>query len=146
MTDVADFGLIYDQKKRLAGQQRDATMAANKYSRGLAQQRGQRDVFDLNQNRTQGLEGLASGYAHRGLGNSGLWQQGQNQYASDWGSEQNTLMNALTDKLNSFDLSDANAVAGYDSTAADLDAQKTRDILSTASAIRGYRTIGGNSG
>jgi len=143
MTDISDFGLIYDQRRRAAAQQRDATLAANAYSRTLSQQRGTRDLFDLNQQRTQGLEGLGAGFAHRGLANSGLFTQGQNKYASDWASQQNSLIDAMNQKLNDLTQSDANANAQYDATSSDLDAQKTRDILTTAAAIRGYQSIGG---
>jgi hypothetical protein len=89
------------------------------------------------------LEGFGSSWARRGLGRSGLFRRAQNQYASDWASGQNSLMEAMNDKLNQLTFSDAGAMSQYALTDADLEAQKMRDILATAAALRGYRRVGG---
>lgn len=143
MTDLADFGLIYDQKRRAAAQQRDALLASNAFSRTLIQNRGQRDLVDFNQRWTQGLEGFGAGFARRGLGRSGLFRRAQNQYASDWASQRNSMLDAMNQKLNDLSFSDAQGQAQYNQTSSDLEYQKMQDILATAQALRGYRRVGG---
>lgn len=143
MTDLADFGMVYDQRRRAAAGQRDALLASNAYSRMLTQTRGQRDLVDFDQKWKSGLEGFGSSFARRGLGRSGIFGRAQNQYASDWGSQRNSMLDAMNQKLNDFTFSDAQANSQYDMVNADLEGQKMRDILATASALRGYRRIGG---
>lgn len=143
MTDLADFGMIYDQRRRAAAAQRDALLASNAFSRTLTQTRGQRDLVDFNQKWSNGLEGFGASWARRGLGRSGLFGRAQNQYASDWASGQQSMQEAMNQKLNDLTFSDAQAVSQYDQTAASLEQQKLQDILSTAAALRGYRRIGG---
>lgn len=143
MTDLADFGMVYDQKRRAAAAQRDALLASNAYSRTLIQNRGQRDLVDFNQKWQTGLEGFGSGFARRGLGRSGIFGRAQNEFGSQWATQRNSMLDAMNQKLNDLTLSDAQAGASYDMTNADLEAQKMRDILATASALRGYRRIGG---
>ncbi len=143
MTDLADFGVVYDQKRRSAARQRDAMLASNAYSRLLIQNRGQRDLVDFNQRFQQGLEGFGSSFARRGLAHSGIFGRAQNQYGSDWANQRSSMLDAMNQKLNDLTFSDANANAGYDQTNAGIEYQKMQDILATAAQLRGYRTIGG---
>lgn len=143
MTDYADFGLVYEQKRRAAASQRDGLMSSNAYARTIAQQRGQRDLLDLTQRNTAAIPKLAVGYGRRGLQNSGIYQNAQRDFTSQWAQGQNDVMAALKQKLDELTFSDAGAVAQYDSTAADLQAQKLRDILATAAALRDAQGIGG---
>lgn len=132
-----DFGLSYEPQKRAAREQRDATMAQNAYSRFLSQQRGSRDFSSLQRQGSRGLENLGSTLARRGLRNSGIRQQQSGQYAETWMNQQNDMLDALRQQLSQFDLQDAQAMSGYNSTVGEIELQKQRDILATAAALRG---------
>jgi hypothetical protein len=132
-----DFGLSYEPQKRAAREQRDATMAQNAYSRFLSQQRGSRDFSSLERQGSRGLENLGSTLARRGLRNSGIRQQQSGQYAETWMNQRNDLLDALRQQLSQFDLQDAQAMSGYNSTVGEIELQKQRDILATAAALRG---------
>lgn len=132
-----DFGLSYEPQRRAAREQRDATMAQNAYSRFLSQQRGARDFSSLERQGSRGLENLGSTLARRGLRNSGIRQQQSGQYAETWMNQRNDLLDALRQQLSQFDLQDAQAMSGYNSTVGEIELQKQRDILATAAALRG---------
>lgn len=130
-----DFGLVYEQRKRALGGARDATLAQNAYSRFLSTQRGDREAIDYDIRRSNGLHGLGTSFFRRGLGNSGLFKQGQTDYSNQWLSERNDMMEALRQKLAEYDFSDAAANANYNTGIADLEAQKLRDIMATAADL-----------
>jgi hypothetical protein len=139
MTDYADNGLQYTTKLRSAAMSRDATLSQNAYSRFLSQQRGSRSLADLERTRTQGLEGLASGFHRRGLTHSGIARQGQNLYASNWMQGRQDINSQLMEAMRGYDIGDANANAQYMNTEADVQAQKQQDILNTAAQLQQYR-------
>lgn len=140
-----DWGQVYEQKRRALAGERDATLGSNAYGRFLATQRGSRDVFALDKKQTLGLGKLSSGYFRRGMQNSGLFNQGRVQYADDWTRQRNDLMEAMRQQLAQYDLADANANAAYASGIADIDAQKLRDIMSTAAQLAGFNKLVGGS-
>lgn len=132
-----DFGLGYEPQRRAAREQRDATLARNAYARFLSQQRGTRDFSSMQRQASRGVENLGSTLAKRGLRNSGLRQQATGQYAEQWMNQQNDLLDALRQQMSQFDMEDAQAMSGYNSTEAEIQLQKQRDILATAAALRG---------
>ena len=132
-----DFGLSYEPQRRAAREQRDATLAQNAYSRFLSQQRGTRDFSSMERQASRGLENLGSTLARRGLRNSGIRQQQSGEYAQTWMNQRNDLLDALRQQLAQFDLEDARAMSGYESTVGEIELQKQRDILATAAALRG---------
>lgn len=132
-----DFGLSYEPQRRAAQQERDAVLARNAYSRFLSQQRGSREFSSFERKSSKGLENLGSTLARRGLRNSGIAAQQQGSYAEDWINQRNDLLDALRQQMADFDLQNAQAMANYSNTEAELELQKQRDILATAAALKG---------
>jgi hypothetical protein len=126
----------YERKRRSATTARDASLAQNAYSRFLSQQRGARQTVDLNKSMTQGLQGFASGFGRRGLRNSGLFQQAQNDYSQNWLQGQQDVNDQVTQAGRQADFSDANAWNSYYETDADIEAQKAADILAAAAQLK----------
>ncbi|NCZ94852.1 MAG: hypothetical protein EBZ16_04910 [Flavobacteriia bacterium] len=136
---LSDLGLDYEPRRRAAQQQRAATLAQNELTRFLAKQRGTRQMSELDRGMSRGVEGVASAYGKRGLRNSGIMGEGLGEYARNWQMNRNDMMQALADKLNELNLSDVQANASYEDVAAELELQKQRDILATASSLAGMR-------
>jgi len=125
------FGL-YDPQ---AAFNRDATLAQNAYSRFLAQQRGAREIADLDINRTRGLERFASSYGQRGLANSGIYQNAQNDYAKDWMQGRQDSLDRLYQELRAAEFGDAGAWQQFGSNVADTEEEKMQQILQTAAQL-----------
>jgi len=139
-----NIGLDYEPRKRAAASQRDASLAMNAFSRMLSQQRGSRDLMKIDKDASKGLEGFGAGYGRRGLRNSGIFRDAASDYSQNWTQQRNDQLDALRQQLAQYDLQDAQSQSGYESTLADIELQKQRDILSTASALQGLRPfIGG---
>lgn len=139
-----DIGLAYEPKRRAAAQQRDAVMAQNAFSRFLSQQRGARQMSDLDKSMSRGLEGFGAGYGKRGLRNSGLFQQATSDYSQNWMTQRNDMLDALRQQLAQYDLNDAQQRAAYEDTVAEIELAKQRDILATASSLSGLRPFLGS--
>lgn len=137
----ADFSLPFETKRRSAQQGRDATMAQNAYSRFLSQQRGTRDLADLERGMTAGVEGLGSGIARRGLRHSGIAQTATNDYASKWTQGRQDINDTLMNAMRGYEMSDQSAQASYLNTEADLQAQKQAQILATAAALQPFKSF-----
>ena len=134
-----DLGLNYEPKRRAAGQQRDASLAMNAFSRMLSQQRGARDVMATDKSASKGLEGFGAGYGRRGLRNSGLFKGAASDYSQNWMQQRNDQLDALRQQMAQFDLQDAQSNAGYEDTLSEIELAKQRDILSTAASLSGVR-------
>ena len=139
MTLGADFALPYQAKTRAAAGTRDATLATNAYSRFLAQQRGSRSLVDINKNMTRGMEGLASSYGRRGMGYSGAFSRGQSDYGESWTQQNNDVNDGIAQAMRQADLGDAGAYTQYDSTVADVEAQKAAQIQADAAHLDNFR-------
>lgn len=134
-----DIGLNYEPRKRAATQQRDASLAMNAFSRLLSQQRGSRDIMNVDKSAAKGLEGFGAGYGKRGLRNSGIYRGATSDYAQNWMQQRNEQMDALRQQMAQYDLQDTQSQAGYQNTLADIELEKQRDILSTAASLQGLR-------
>ena len=115
--------------------QRDATLAQNAYTRFLTQQRGARDLANIDINGTNGLQRLGSSYGRRGLANSGIFRGAQNEYAQGWMNQRQEALNNIYDQLRQTSMSDAGALGqfGYDQTTAAM--EKYQQILQTAAQL-----------
>lgn len=136
---LVDFTLPYESRKRTAALSRDAQLAQGAYSRFLSQQRGTRNIADLDRSMTRGLERFGSSYGRRGLATSGLFAQAQNDYAQGWAQQKQDLLDQLTQIARQGDLQDQQTWANYNQTVADIEAEKAAQILATASQLNDYR-------
>jgi hypothetical protein len=143
-TNYADFGMQYGIQKRNLASNRDTALQQNAYSRFLAQQRGSRSFVDLERNMTRGLEKLGSGYGRRGLRNSGIFGQAQNDYAQNWVQGRNDIQMDMTAALRDADFGDANAWGQYNMGAADVDQMKAAQIMSTAATLDQFKPFLGS--
>lgn len=139
-----DFSGVYEQKLKALQGQRDATLSQNAYSRFLSTQRGNRQALDLDRSRTKGVGSLSSNFARRGLLNSGLVKRARVEYANDWATDRNDLMETLKQELAKYDMADASANAQYNLGVADIEASKLRDILQTASQLSAFQQFIGS--
>lgn len=126
-----------------AGYKRDATLAQNAYSRFLSQQRGSRDLANVDMTMRQGLEGLAAGYGRRGLTNSGIYSQGQSRYAQDWTNQRQAVLSRLYDEMRQASFGDAGAWADFNTNVTDTASQKYQQILETAAQLDQLRPFFG---
>jgi hypothetical protein len=128
---LVDFGLQGYQSNRVAGLQRDAQLAQNAYSRFLSQDRGTRQLADLNRNMERGLQGFAS-FGKRGLQNSGIFNQAQSDYAQNWTRQQQSITDQMLQAGREADMQDANAWMRYDATTGNNSENNYNTILQTA--------------
>lgn len=144
MALVSDWNMAYNQRARSAQQQRDAQLAQNAYSRFLSRQRGRRDLADLNRGMSAGVQGLAAGFARRGLRNSGIYGEAQNAYAQNWARQDQAIRDQRRQSIQGLNLSDAQAWANYDDLLAELGLQKNMSILQTAATLDSIRPFLGS--
>ena len=137
---LTDFGLQGYQTKRQAGLQRDATLAQNAYSRFLSQDRGTRQLGDLNRGMERGLQGFAS-FGKRGLQNSGIFNQAQSDYAQNWMRQQDAIKNNMLLESRGADLADANAWMQFDAVTGNASENNYNTILQTAFDLQ--KALGG---
>ena len=124
---------------------RDSTLAQNAYTRFLAQQRGARQVAEIDRTRTSGLDNFASSFARRGLRNSGIYEQAQNTYATDWMQQSQTALDRLYEELRASNYGDANAWADFGNSAANAETEKMMKILETAASLSSLKLYTGGS-
>lgn len=137
-TSAPGFG-VYDPR---SGFQRDATLANNARTRFLIQQRGQRDLANLDIQNTAGLEKLGATFGRRGMVNSGVYQQAQTDYANSWMNQRQGVMDGLYEQLVQLGESDAGAVDGFQNSIAEKEQAKYNEILQTAAALRSLNSYG----
>jgi hypothetical protein len=141
---MSDLGLAFQQRRRSATTQRDASLAQNAYSRMLGQQRGSRNLADIDRNMTRGLESLASGHARRGLRHSGIFQTAQNDYGSAWMQQRQDVNDEIASTLRQADFADSQAWNAYQATEADIEAEKQAQIMSTAALLEQFKPFLGS--
>lgn len=136
MTTLADFGLAGYQATRSAALTRDAQLAQNAYTRFLSADRGTRSLEALNRGMNKGLEKFGAGFGQRGLRNSGIYQQAQSDYASEWMRQQQSIQDQVAQEMRQANLNDASAWMNYDSVTGDANEAKYNQILQTAADLQ----------
>lgn len=138
MASFGNFGLSAGRTERSARTQRDATLAQNAYSRFLSQQRGQRDLQSLSERTNKDLGALSAAYSQRGLRNSGIQQQGRNEFATQVSREQQGIQEAANQGVMTADLSDQAAMAAYEAAVQEAELAKSVDIAGLAQELMKY--------
>jgi len=137
--DLANWDAAYSQRQRQRGLTRDASLAQNAYTTFLSQQRGDRNLLDVNKSMTQGLEKLGSSFAHRGIANSGLADQGKSDYNDAWAQKNQAITDGLDQARTTQQFGDQNAWNQYNTGQADDELAKQNDILSTAASLKQFQ-------
>lgn len=138
MSSYSDLGLATNKSERSARTQRDATLAQNAYSRFLSQQRGSRQLADLQQRADRDLGALSAAYSQRGLRNSGLQQQGRNQFAQDTFRQQQAVVDQTAQQIDLSNLSDQQAQAAYEAVVQEAELAKSQGIAQLAAQLLEY--------
>jgi hypothetical protein len=138
----------YEQQRRGINDQYAANMAANTYSRTLAQQRGSRDIMGMQRGFQRELPRFTATFGQRGFGGggirSGAMQRSMRNYLGDYNRDLNYARDDLTNSLRQFDLSGAQMGAQRTGALADLDLQKAREIAFAAQNIEALKqALGG---
>ena len=143
---ITDSG-YYESARRGIEDQYAAQMAANTYSKTLAQTRGKRQLAEMQTGFKRQLPGFMSQYGARGfgggLGRSGIMQQSMSNYLGDFNRSYGTAQNDLNESLRQFDLTSAQLGSSRSSSLAELELQKSREIAFAAQNIEALRSIFG---
>lgn len=139
MIDLSPF----EGQRRAFTEQYGAQTAKNAYARFLAQQRGTRNVANLQRSYEQQAPGVVSGFVRRGMVSpnvrSGVFQKGlqdfaRKQYEDVFGAQQD-----LADQMQGFDLEERQLSADYNRQLADLETQKQRQIANAAAMLNSFK-------
>lgn len=133
----------YEGQKQAAGSTYGASTAKNAYARFLAQQRGARKKFDIQQAYEKQTPRFISGFTQRGLAGpgvrSGVYQKGLSDYAQRNLDEMNAAQREIDESMNQFNLDDAELEARYRQQLIDIEAEKARRISDTAASLLSFR-------
>lgn len=133
----------FEAQRRSYAEQYGAQTAKSAYARFLAQQRGTRNIAELQRSYEQQAPNVVSGFVRRGLAGpnvrSGIFQRGlqdfaRKQYQDVFGAQQD-----LAEQLQGFDLEERQLSADYQRGLADLEAQKQRQISQTAATLNSFK-------
>lgn len=133
----------YEGQKGAAGSSYGASTAKNAYARFLAQQRGARRKFDIQQGYEQQTPKMVSSFTRRGLAGpgvrSGVYERGLTDFAKRNLDELTRAQQDMSDALQGLDLSDAELLAGYQQRLLDIEGEKNRKIAEQAALLRGFQ-------
>lgn len=139
MIDLSPF----EAQRRAFTEQYGAQTARNAYARFLAQQRGTRNVTNVQRQYERQAPDVVGSFVRRGMVapniRSGVFQSGlqdfaRKQYEDVFGAQQ-----SMADELQGFDLEERVAQAEYQSKLADLETQKQREIARAASTLNSFK-------
>lgn len=133
----------YEGRKRAAGQSYGASTAKNAYARFLAQQRGARRKFDLQQGYEQQAPRVVTSFTRRGLAGpgvrSGVYERGLTDFAKKNLDELSAAQREMDEAIQGYNLEDANLLADYQRSLLEIDAEKQRRIADTAAALTSFK-------
>lgn len=144
MSDTSNFDYLgYGQRKRAAGSQYGARAASSAYSQFLAQQRGNRQVFDINKQFEKAAPGLVNSYTKRGLAGpgvqSGIYSRGLTDFANQKTQDINNSQMDTAGIIQQGQLSDAQSTADYEAQLAQLEFEKNSSIANTAASLSAWK-------
>jgi hypothetical protein len=144
MSDTSNFDYLgYGKRKRAAGSQYGAKAAQSAYSQFLSQQRGDRQVFDINKQFEKAAPKLVSGYTQRGLAGpgvqSGIYNRGLTDFANQKTEDINTSQMGTAGDIQQSKLGDAYDLAAYQSQIEQLDFEKQSNIANTAASLTAWK-------
>lgn len=132
----SDFGLAEASAKR----KREQRKIANQQSALLGQQRGQRNMAEIQRRYSEGLQPTVAGYGRRGLGGpsmgSGIRTRGLEKYAESLQRDLGSETQAMQDELNRVQADEASAQTDLEDYLAQLRLDKQRAILADALNIK----------
>ena len=133
----------YNQRKRSALNQFGSRSASAAYANFLAQQRGARKKFDLQQQYEKDAPRLISQFSRRGLAGpgvrSGVYNRGLTDFAQRNVRDFGDLQSEMDQEQQRFDLDNRQLRADYDSQIAQLEAEKQAQIAQAAATLSAFK-------
>ena len=112
----------------------------NAYGRFLSQQRGSRQLGDMDRSFRRSFPGFKAGFAQRGMAgpgvNSGVMQQSMSNYMGDYGRDLGRAQQDATQQLQQFDMSQNQLDAWRQQSITGIESQKANDIASAAQNLQ----------
>lgn len=134
---------IYEAQRRSYADNYASTGAMNAYSNFLSQQRGQRDLGDLQTQWQQATPKFIAGYGRRNLINpnirSGAFSRALQDFSNQNIRQISDAQQALDQQQQMFQLGQQNLLGSYNSNLSNLEADKARQIAADAQALLQYR-------
>ena len=135
----------YEGARRGINDQYAAQMAANTYSKGLSQTRGNRSLQEMQTGFKRSIPGFTSQWGQRGFGGggikSGVMQRAMSNYLGDYTRQYGEAQNDFTEQLRQFDLNAAQYGAQQQGALANLELDKNREIAFAAQNIAALRSL-----
>lgn len=120
-----------------------ATGAMRTYSNFLSQQRGNRNLADLNTSFDKQAPQVVSGYGRSGRNTanvkSGAFAKAMQEFAQNRVKQTSDAQQQLNEANYGYGLENDQAIAGYNYSVQDLEAEKSRQIAQDAQDILRYR-------
>ena len=133
----------YEQESRDLNYRFGTESATNAYGRFLSQQRGSRDLGNLQRGFSRQLPGYKASFGQRGLSQpgvkSGTVRRSMGNFLGDYAREYQGAQQELTGELQGYDLAQANLQAWLNNSQADLATRKQNDIANAALAIEALK-------
>lgn len=133
---ISDFGLAEAAAKR----RREQTKIANQQAAFLGQQRGQRNLAEIQKRYTEGFQPQVASFGRRGLGGpsvqSGIRTKGLERYAESLQRDLGAETQSLQDELTRIQLNEAQSQADLEDYLAQLRLDKQKSILQDALNIK----------
>ena len=145
MSNLANINLAYGQRANAYRSQNAAELARNAYSRFLAQQRGDRALYDIRQQTERRAPKLVSGYSRRGLAGpgvqSGIYQKALSDFARENFEALNRAQQDINQELTGLDFEKRSMEADLQNRLAQLEMDKQRQIAEAAAALTNLRPL-----
>lgn len=139
---MADLGPLEEyslaSRKRRVDDTYGLGTARNAYERSTYEGEHQFDVADLRRQLTRARTALPYGYAGRGLLNSGIYQEGLQNFLSDQDSIQSRMLRQHLDRLGGFTIGQQELDRIYQSAQADIEEERAARRAAAAASILGY--------
>lgn len=144
MSDTSNFNFMdSNTRKRAALSQYGATSAKNAYSQFLAQQRGNRQVFDINKQYEQAAPGVVNSFTKRGLAGpgiqSGIFSRSLNELAKQKTENINASQMDTAGQNQQFALDSAGALDAYNAQFNEEEFNKQNNIANTAANLTAWK-------
>jgi hypothetical protein len=133
----------YEGQKSAARGQYDASTAKNAYARFLAQQRGARKRFDIQQGYEQQAPRVIGGFTRRGLAGpgvrSGVYERGLTEFAKRNLDELTRAQEEMDAAVEGANLSDRELLESYNQRLLDIEQEKNRKIAEQAAMLTSFK-------
>jgi hypothetical protein len=135
----------YESARRGINDQYAAQMAANTYSKGLSQTRGNRALSEMQTGFKRSIPGFTAQWGQRGLGGggirSGVMQRAMGDYLGDYTRQYGQAQTDFAEELRGFDLTAGQYGAQRQGALANLELDKNREIAFAAQNIAALRSL-----